>query len=173
MTLLRSWFLPPDQLSSIITAFTERVWIQFFSFNNDIDIRVLWVARLTWWPRWCHRRYCRGSWCSQKARKPTPSTASPERTGWWTQCYLSPVRWSTHQAGRKRHSESETREWLVHDCGRLHCCRNLVSFPPDCEHFKLIPTALGVKRFTEKHTVCVLTQKVSSAVLEFLETKYW
>lgn len=52
--------------------------------------------------------------------------------------------------------------------------RNMSSFPPDCEHFKLIPAALGVKEFTElKGIVRVLTQEVPSTVLEFLETKYW
>lgn len=57
------------------------------------------VQQLTWSPRWCHRRYCRDSWCSQRARRPKPLTASPERTGWWTQCYWSPTHWSTRQAG--------------------------------------------------------------------------
>ena len=68
------------------------------------------ALQLTWWPRWCHRRCCRGSWCSRRARRPTPLAASPERTGWWTRCYWSPTHWSAHQAGD---TETQRQEWLV------------------------------------------------------------
>lgn len=65
----------------------------------------------TWWWRWCCRRCCMGSWCSQTSRKPAAWSPSPRQTYWWRLCYWSPTRQSAPRAeGRERRQKNDTKE---------------------------------------------------------------